>query len=173
MKEKNMAKFLSVCAILAALSIILGKYLAINIGTNIRFSLENLPILMAGIYLGPLAGGAVGLTADLLGCLLVGYAINPIITIASVMIGVIGGLGKIILKKNRLVSLSATVFSAHFIGSVLIKTLGLFVFYGSPFLPTAFLRLGIYLGIGTVEFLILLFLSKNRAFGKQMQKIRF
>ena len=89
MKKKITAKFISICAILAAFSIILGKYLAINVGENFRFSMENLPILLAGLYLGPLAGAIVGAVADLVGCLLVGYAINPIITLGAVSIGFI------------------------------------------------------------------------------------
>ena len=79
---------LCLSALLAALSIVLGKYLSISTPL-FRLSFENLPILMAGIFLGPLAGGIVGGVADLLGCVLVGYTINPIITLGGILVGVL------------------------------------------------------------------------------------
>ena len=66
-------------ALFIALSIVLGKQLSFTAGP-FRISFENLTVLMAGIFFGPLAGLTVGACADLIGCLLVGYAINPIIT---------------------------------------------------------------------------------------------
>ena len=172
MKKNNPAKFLSLCAVLAAFSIVFGKYLAVNIGENFRFSLENLPLLLAGLYLGPLAGAAVGAVADLVGCLLVGYAINPIITLGAVSIGLISGLIAKFAKCKGVLSLFFSVALAHFMGSVLIKTLGLYVYYGSPFLPTMAWRTVIYLFTGLVEFTVLFLLSKNQAFEKQMDRIR-
>ena len=54
-------------ALFIAMSIILGKFLAINVGGSIRISLENLPVLMAGIFFGPFVGAAVGIGADVIG----------------------------------------------------------------------------------------------------------
>ena len=59
------------------MSIVLGKLLVFNITDSIRISLENLPLLMAGIFFGPFIGAAVGAGADIIGCLIVGYSINP------------------------------------------------------------------------------------------------
>ncbi|MBR4288068.1 MAG: folate family ECF transporter S component, partial [Clostridia bacterium] len=172
-KRKNKAKFLSVCAILAAFSIVFGKYLAINIGENFRFSLENLPILLAGLYLGPAAGAVVGAVADLVGCLLVGYSINPFITLGAIAIGFISGLIRNRFHKKSPFCLFLAIAASHLIGSVLIKTTGLSIYYGSPFLPTLIWRTVIYLCTGAVEFFVLLLLSKNQALEKQMNQIRF
>lgn len=172
MKKQITAKFLSTCAILAAFSIVFGKYLAVNIGENFRFSLENLPLLLAGLYLGPAAGAAVGAVADVVGCLLVGYAINPFITFGAVAVGFLSGLiGAKIHGKGPLRLLIA-VAVAHAVGSVLIKTTGLSVYYGSPFLPTLAWRTLIYLCTGAVEAAVLILLSKNKAFEKQMHQFR-
>ena len=77
-KDKVMPLYrLVVCAFLVALSIVCGKFLAIPVGEILRFSFENLPILFAGLAFGPVAGALVGVCADLLGCVLRGYAINP------------------------------------------------------------------------------------------------
>ena len=58
--------------LLAAMSIVFGKLLAINIGNSFRISFENLPILMAGIFFGGPAGFVTGVLADVIGCLIVG-----------------------------------------------------------------------------------------------------
>ena len=102
---------------------------------------------------------------------MVGYAINPIITLGAVSIGFISGAVAHFYRKTGGLKIAAALFFAHLIGSVLIKTLGLFLYYGSPFFATLWLRFLIYLGTGLVEFFILYFLSKNRAFVKQMQSI--
>ena len=71
---QNNLRLLAVSAFLAALSIICGKYLALSVGNVLRFSFENLPILLAGMMFGPLVGMTVGVVADLIGCLMVAYA---------------------------------------------------------------------------------------------------
>ncbi|MBR4288414.1 MAG: folate family ECF transporter S component [Clostridia bacterium] len=167
-KTKVTPKFLSVCAVMAAFSIVLGKYLAVNIGENFRFSLENLPLILTGLYFGPAAAAFVGAAADLVGCLMVGYAINPIITFGAVCIGFFAGIAGIIIKKNSSLRIFSALVLSHGIGSVLIKTPGLYIYYGSPFFATLGWRFLIYLGTGLVEFAILFLLTKNRSFEKQM-----
>ena len=159
-------------AILAAFSVVFGKYLAINIGESIRFSFENLPILLAGLYFGPLYGGAVGLTADLVGCLLVGYAINPIITLGAASIGIISGIVGKVVKKNGLFRILPAIVFSHFLGSVVIKTIGMAVFFQLPFWVTFGWRCVNYLIIGTAEGILLYLLSRSCAFTEQMQRYR-
>lgn len=162
-------RILAICAILSAFSIVFGKYLAINLGDTIRFSFENLPILLAGLYLGPIAGGAVGAVADLVGCVLVGYSINPIITLGAVSIGLVAGFSGILLRKSPILRVLCAVIPAHVLGSVLIKTIGLWVYYQTPFLQTVALRSLNYLPVAAAEFVILFILTKNRSFSVQFQ----
>jgi len=164
-------KILVISAILTALSIVFGKYLAINIGESIRFSFENLPLLIAGLYLGPITGMAVGIAADLLGCVLVGYSINPIITLGAAMIGLIAGYcGKLI--RSPLPRTLAAAFFSHAVGSVFIKTVGLSLFYQMPFGPTVALRSVTYAIVFALESAILWLLSKSRSFEKQLASFR-
>jgi ECF transporter S component (folate family) len=86
-KNLSNTKVLAVSALFAAISIVCGKFLAFNVGDTLRFSFENLPIIIISIFFGPLSGMLCGVVADLLGCLLRGYAINPILTLASAYIG--------------------------------------------------------------------------------------
>ena len=65
---------LCLAALLAAMSMILGKFLQIPtpFAEFVRISFENLPVILAGLVLGPLAGAMTGAVADLVGCLAYG-----------------------------------------------------------------------------------------------------
>lgn len=151
-------------AMLAAISIICGKFLAFNVGEFLRFSFENLPILFAGVAFGPVVAAAVAAVADLVGCLLVGYAINPVVTVGAAVIGFVSGGCYMLLKKSPLprpVSLVVSVALAHILGSVVIKTVGLAAFYSMPFFMLMLWRLLNYVIIAALETAILYFLLKN------------
>lgn len=141
-------------AMLVAISIICGKYLAIRGGDIMRFSLENMPIIFAGIAFGPLAGGLVGAVADLVGCIMVGYTINPIVTIGATVIGVIAGVLPLLMKKTKLSStiiLIITVTAAHTVGSVIVKTVGLASYYEMPFIILLLWRILNYVIVGSID----------------------
>ena len=177
----RMLRLLVFSALLSAISIVCGKYLAINMGEFMRFSFENLPIIFAGMAFGPLVGALVGIVADLIGCVLVGYAINPIITAAAAVIGFLSGgyfFAQRYFSKNGNISRAARVFlvlvtvaGAHLVGSVIIKSVGLSAFYSAPLHILMLWRLLNYVIVGALEGLILYHLIGNRAIKSQIQKI--
>jgi len=163
-KSSKHLRILLLMSLFAALSIVFGKLLAFNIGDMIRISFENLPILFAGIFLGPLHGMIVGVAADLLGCLIVGYAINPVITLGAAVIGLSAGL---LFRLTKPLPSALRIFSAviiaHLLGSVLIKTAGLAAFYGTVGYPMLMLWRSYYLAIALLEGAIILVLFKSYA----------
>ncbi len=159
-------KIIAALAMLCALSVILGKYLQIPIGEIMRFSFENLPIIFAGIAFGPACGMLVGTVADLIGCLLVGYAINPIITLGAALCGAVSGICAIALKSVKLpqaAKICISVILAHIVGSVLVKTFGLAKFYDMPMGILMLWRLLNYTIVGMLECILLSVLLKSRA----------
>ncbi len=170
-------KLLVALAMLIAISIICGKYLAIRGGDILRFSFENLPIIFAGIAFGPIAGAAVGVIADLIGCVLVGYAINPIVTVGAAAIGTVSGISELILKHfkrlPRGLSVSISAILAHLVGSVIIKTFGLAVFYDMPMIILMLWRLLNYTIIGAVECVLLVVLLRNKQLIKVINQMKF
>lgn len=147
---------LACSALFVALSIICGKYLAIPFGNILRFSFENLPIILSGVLFGPLMGALVGALADLLGCILVGYAINPLVTAGAVAVGLLSGIIFRVTKKLPVgINLCLTVAVAHIVGSVVIKTFGLSVWYDIPLYELMLWRFFNYLIVGILEFLLL------------------
>ena len=179
-KTAHPAKFLpdlrTLCAaaLLAALSIVLGKYLQIPVGDSIRISFENLPILLAGIFLGPVWGGVVGVVADLLGCLAMSYAVNPIITLGAALIGVLSGLiaRAVAPKDHRLPAwgIYLAVAVSHVVGSMTVKSIGLAVYYSTP-IGVLLWRVPVYILIGALEGSIMLLLTRNRLFMGELERL--
>lgn len=152
-------------AMLAAISIVLGKYLAIPGGEVLRFSFENLPIIFAGVAFGPVSGALVGAVADLVGCLLVGYTVNPLVTLGAVSIGIVSGVSHLLLSRTSLphsLKIAITVASAHLIGSVIIKTFGLSQWYDMPFIILMLWRLLNYVIVGSLEGALIFVLMRNK-----------
>ena len=113
---------------------------------------------------GPLVGAAVGVAADLIGCVLVGYAINPILTVGAATIGLLGGLlYRLPRRLPQTLRILMAVGIGHLVGSVVIKTLGLAAFYDMPVGLLMIWRLLNYLIVGILEYILIYFIMKNKA----------
>ena len=164
-------RVLIIASLLIAMSIVFGKLLAFNIGP-LRISFENLPLLMAGIFFGPLIGLVVGASADIIGCMIVGYSINPLITLGAAAIGFAAGLVyRLPLHKSGDVRLIVSVFAAHIVGSMVIKSIGLMVGFGYTIESVA-LRIPLYIGISIIESAVLFCLMRNKAFSSEIERLR-
>ncbi len=159
-------------SLLAAMSIVCGKYLAFGVGQVLRFSFENLPVMLAGIMFGPVAGLVTGVVADLVGSMMVGYAINPIITVGAGAIGALSGIMYRLVKKSPIPALALAVAVSHLVGSVVIKTFGLSAFYDMPFLLLMAWRALNYAIVGSVEFALICVIMKNKAVSTMLARLK-
>lgn len=163
---------LTAAAMLVAVSAVFGKMLSINIDNTIRFSFENSAIILSGIAFGPLVGGAVGIAADLLGCVLKGFAINPFITVGSMCVGLTAGIFGRYVFKNRINALTVfgTTYAAHIVGNMIVKTVAMSIYF-----PTAplLVRVPIYIITAAVEGAVLTLLFKNKTFKKALEKVAY
>lgn len=143
---------LIITAIFAAASIVLGKFAAISIGDTIRISFENFPIMLASFLFGPIWGAACGVVADLLGCVLRGYAIIPLITVAAGLMGIIPGLlSRYVFKKTSTPYIIAFGFASHVICSMIVKTVALHITYMTPYAALFSTRVPVYVATGLLE----------------------
>lgn len=71
-------KAMVTCALLTAISVVLARFLIPTPNEVTRFSLEAVPIFLAGMLFGPLPGALTGFAADFIGCLFSPYGYNPI-----------------------------------------------------------------------------------------------
>ena len=166
-------KIMVAVALLTAMSIVCGKYLKIPVGNVMRFSFENLPILLAGMGFGAPAGIITGVLADLIGCVLVGYEINPMVTLGAAAIGLCGGILYSALRRlPALPRTLITVVISHLVGSVIIKTFGLAKFYSMPFFELMLWRSVNYLIVGVIEFVILYFIMKNKSVSSAIDSLK-
>ena len=173
-KEKNGAfgalETLTVSAMLTAISIVIASLCKVipflNFGIGLRFTLENMPIIMAGIFFGPIVGGCVGLATDIISCITAGMVPIPLVTVGATSIGVISGVfSKYLVKKKGIPQIAVSVVTSHAIGSMIIKSLGLWQHYydwGAGGVTLLF-RIPIYIGIIIIEIAVISLLLKNSA----------
>ncbi len=169
-KNGKLLRRLIFASLFSAMSIMLGKYLSFT-ALTVRISFENLPILTAGIMLGPAWGGVVGAVADLVGCVLVGYEINPILTVGAMLIGVISGAVARLVRRPLMLRVLLSSAIAHFFGSVVVKSFGFYVYYGTPYIPVFIERLGVYSLIAVAEILVLSVLFSNKGVKMLEEKV--
>lgn len=150
--KKTELKTLVSTGVLAALSIVLGKFLSIGIGNTVRIGFENLPVILASVAFGPIWGGACGVTADIIGSILRGYDINLLITLAQLLMGVIPAvMTRYVFKSKGTLSVFLSAVISHVICSVLLKSAALYAVYGTPFPALILSRLVNYAIVAPVE----------------------
>ena len=148
-------KTLTYCAMLAALSVVLARLAGLMPNEFTRFSIEAVPIFLAGLFFGPIAGGCVGFAADFVGCLFSPYGYNPIYCIPPILYGVCAGLFRHWICRNTSpLRVGIGFLPPVVLGSILIQSCVLaFMQYGSE----NFIKgLQFYLSTRSVQFTIML-----------------
>lgn len=121
---------------LVAMNLVMSRVLAIPIGGFGRLALGPVATILAGLWFGPAAGAVCGLSADLLGCLMQGYAPNPFITAAAMTWGLLPPLfapGRGWSKVRRFLALFAGILITAALSTLVLTTTGLVVMYGYHF----------------------------------------
>ena len=176
MKKKQASIFsslrgLTTAAMLTATSVVIGIFCKnfLNFGNGLfRITFENTPILMAGILFGPWVGGAVGVASDLVSYLLSSQAYPPnlIVTLGAFSVGFISGLvSRYAIRKQGVAQVILSAAPAHIVGSMIIKTAGLYQFYHAAVLW----RIPLYCVIAPLEIALLCLLFKNQSFQKAIR----
>ena len=148
-------KTLAYSAMLTALSVVLARLAGLMPNEFTRFSIEAIPIILAGLFFGPVAGGCVGFAADFVGCLFSPFGYNPIYCIPPILYGLCAGLLRywVAAKPNPL-RLLLTIAPAAIIGSIGIQSCVLaFMQYGTE---NFLVGLTFYLSTRSVQFAIML-----------------
>ena len=164
--ELKTVKTLTLAAMLVAMSVVIGIFCKtfLNFGAGLfRITFENLPIIMSGILFGPYVGGTVGICTDVVSYLFSGqaYPLNPIVSLGALAVGAVSGLvSRYAVKKRGTAQIIFSSAAAHLVGSMIIKPIGLYQFYGIAVLW----RIPLYLVIAPIEILVLCLLFKRDTF---------
>ena len=138
-----------------------------------RFSIEAVPIYLAGMLFGPMAGALVGFSSDLVGCLFSGYGYNPLFCLPPILYGVFGGLlRRWLMGKPGLPRLAVSFLPPVVLGSILWQSAALSYVYNSKgsfqaslvyFLSTRTVQFAVTL---VLDVLIIYLLMKSRVFDR-------
>ncbi|NLT12782.1 MAG: folate family ECF transporter S component [Clostridiales bacterium] len=165
-KKLFSTKMIVTMALLIAMSIILERFLSFMPTENIRITFGSLPIIIAGLLFGPIAGGIVGLFADFLGTTLFSpFAWFVPMALTPVIMGVVPPLiGMLLKKRTHLVTFIAMILPAEILGPMLWSNVSLNWLYGSPFLPNLLFRAPFKVAIAVVDILLIFMLYKSGLF---------
>lgn len=166
------AKIMTLSAMLVAMSVVIGifckSFMNFSMGL-FRITFENLPIILSGILFGPWVGGAVGICSDVVSYLFSGqvYPLNPIVSLGALAVGVVSGImAKYVVRKRGTAQIIVSAAAAHVVGSMIIKPIGLYQFYGVLVLW----RIPLYVVIATLEILVLCLLFRRSTFRRLIDK---
>ena len=159
---------LTLAAMFTAMSVVIAMFCKsyFNFGMGLyRITFENIPIILSGVIFGPVVGGVVGCATDWISYLLSPQELPPniIVNIGATLVGVISGLvSRFIVKKHGYLQIIIAGAAAHLICSMIIKPIGLFMFFGWWVL----VRVPMYLLIAPIEIAVMCMLYKNRMIRK-------
>lgn len=163
-------KTITTCALLTALTVVLARLLIPMPNETTRFSIEAVPVFIAGMLFGPVAGGLVGFSADLIGCLFSAYPYNPIFCLPPILYGVCAGLFRPMLqKKPSLFRIALAFLPAILLGSILYQSFSLALVYGGDAFWVYFVEKLVARSIQfavtmILDVLLVFFLQKSRVF---------
>lgn len=135
-KPKSRSSFqtrtLVICALLSAITVVLSRLIIPMPNATTRFSIEAVPIFLAGMLFGPVPGMLVGLSADVVGCLFSGYGYNPLFSLPPLLYGLCSGLFQpLLVKKTKIWTIALAFFPALVFGSILYQSWALAFVYNS------------------------------------------
>ena len=152
---------LASAAVLTALSVVLTRFASVMAlgGQSIRIGIGAIPLVLAGLLLGPVAGGMAGISADLIGVMinLMGASFHPGFSLTSLLTGLLPGLVMMAFK-NKLEA-KTVVFAwlaVTLICSVALQTLWLSQMQGNPYWTVLLTRMTLLPFVQGAHLLILL-----------------
>ena len=155
---------MTMAAMLTAMSLVIGifckNFLDFGIGL-FRITFESLPIILSGIMFGPIVGGIVGASTDIISYFLSkqAYPLNLIVTLGASSMGILSGIfGRYVFRKKGYLKMIFPTLIAHVVGSMIIKSIGLFTFYSWAVLW----RIPLYIGIASFEIMLLCLMYRNK-----------
>lgn len=144
--------------LLVALEVVLNRFASINLW-NLKIGLAFIPIMVAGMLLGPIKAGVVGVVSDLIGAILFpSGAFFPGFTVSAFVRGCI--YGAFLYKNQGIIYIAMASFLNQFILGLFVTSYWLHILYASPYLPLVYSRLVQVIPLFFVELVVGVTLSK-------------
>ena len=145
--------------LLLAIEIVLSRFVSIN-AWNIKIGFNFVPIAVAAMLFGPLAGGIVAAMGDFLGALL--FPIGPYFpgfTLTAFLTGSV--LGLLLKKKATPLRIGAAVAVNQLVLGLFLNTYWISVLYTSPFWPLLVTRIVQCVVLLVVQFVVIGFIART------------
>ncbi|MBP3700259.1 MAG: folate family ECF transporter S component [Lachnospiraceae bacterium] len=128
-------KSIAMMGLLIALQIVASKYLSIKISDSLRLSIGDSFLLLAGIWFGPVGGMLVGILADILGCVISGMGILPLMTVPPAAVGLLAGLAGKVFRRSKSIWVYGSIIAViSMLTSVLYRSWAFSHYSGAPFI---------------------------------------
>ena len=166
------------CALLTAVSVVLARFLIPTPNEVTRFSLEAVPIFLAGMLFGPLPGALTGFAADFIGCLFSPFGYNPIFCLPPILYGLWAGLlRRYVWRRPTVWRVALAVFPAAALGSVLWQSMALALVYGGaarwPYFLTRLAARSVQFAVtGCIDTVLVWLLARRNALSPVLRRIK-
>jgi ECF transporter S component (folate family) len=175
---KKSIKNLVLASIFVALAIIFTRLVPLQLGNYLRLGVGDLPLLLAGIILGPFYGAAVGAVADVLGFMIapMGDFFIPGITLSAALWGFIPGVAvHFIFKKKSFAAILTSAIACGILVDIISTPFWLSLAYGSltyfAMLPVQAANAGVMIVVNTALATVLIrALQKGRVIDTEIKQ---
>ena len=158
MKKKFDLKIVAVLGLMIALEIVLSRF---QIHTSdLKLGFGFVPIVVAAVLYGPIAGGMVGAIGDVASAILfpVG-SYFPGFTVTAFLTGVIFGL--FLYKKESIPNVVLSVLLTQAVISQFVNTYFISILYGNPYWPLFVTRLAQTAAMSIVQIAFIILINKK------------
>ena len=121
-------KVVCLMGVLAALIIVFERTIYIPVGDSSRYSFAFIMIFISGLVLGGIRAAVVCGIADVVGAIIAGYSINPLITVCVMLSGLICGL--FLYAERTPAKLAVAILLDQILCSLLLKSAAFAIWYG-------------------------------------------
>ena len=145
--------------LLIAIEIVLNRFASFNVW-NLKIGLAFVPVMLAGMLMGPVKAGIVGAVADFLGAIIFPIgAYFPGFTFGAFLKGVL--YGALLYKKQSILNLTLTAVIDQLVLSLFVTSIWISILFGSPYWGVVYSRLVQVLPLTPIELVIGIVLAKS------------
>lgn len=137
-KFKVGAKDIAILGVFSALAVVSSMWLTLRIGEFIKISPVFLVVALAAGMYGVFGAAIVAFISDLLQALMAGLGFSPLISAVNVLSAVVFGI--LLYNSKSVKRIVMAVLIRQLICGLLLNTLALKIYYGTPFVPMIYLR---------------------------------
>ena len=138
------ARTIVMLALMISISIVLTRYLSVNVGGFFRLSLGSIATILTGLWFGPAAGLAAGASADIIGLMIAPSGVwLPLITVSAGMWGLLPAFLSGFIsgsRKRKIIVICIIVVITSVICQLILTTTALITVYGTGIIPSRLIQ---------------------------------